>query len=104
MTARLRSLLIALGAVLAVTLGFAKITPAFDLGVIGAPGCYQHATLDVSFGIPVNNVFHNFQLPIPNQAILAGNHVYAQAAVAAPNTNRLGLLTSNGVDLVPDQN
>jgi hypothetical protein len=81
-------------------LGLVKFDPGIDLTVIGMPGCFQYnngvstnvfvvggPTVTNSIFIPVNNAF-------------VGIHVLAQSATFSAGFNALGVISSNGVDLL----
>ncbi|MBK8978455.1 MAG: trypsin-like peptidase domain-containing protein [Planctomycetes bacterium] len=87
-----------------VFLGFGKYPNGLDLAALGAPGCRQYCTIDDSTGFAVTGATWIYSLPIPNIAAFAGQHLYAQAVTVSPGLNRLGIVTSNGMDLVLDQN
>ncbi|GAB4150576.1 MAG: hypothetical protein Fur0037_19180 [Planctomycetota bacterium] len=80
-------------------ISFAPVIPAFDLSVIGAPGCFQHASLVVGtapfiFGSPTAT----FTLAIPSSSSWLGAHLYCQSVSLVPGINAASLITSNGVD------
>ncbi|MFM1874253.1 MAG: hypothetical protein RL398_3675, partial [Planctomycetota bacterium] len=88
----------------AVLFGFAKIDPGFDLGGLGAPGCSQYVGIDaVSVFVSTGNT-NSLAQSFPNDPAFAGLPIRAQSAVFSGGQNALGLLTSNGVELVLDLN
>jgi hypothetical protein len=88
----------------AVSLGFTQFSPGLDLTPLGARGCFQHASFDGTFSFAVAGATQAFPLNIPNDLSLAGLHVYGQAVSTGPSSNALGIVTSNGVDLLLDRN
>ena len=72
--------------------------PPFDLGLIGAPGCWQHINLGTSasvllFGGPTAS--HTFN--VPTGPAWLGFTICAQGASLVPGINALGVITSNGI-------
>ncbi|MBK8974923.1 MAG: hypothetical protein IPM29_03275 [Planctomycetes bacterium] len=88
----------------AMSFGIQRVNPPVDLGVIGAPKCYQNASIEAAFGFMVTGATQRFSLPIPSNTALAGQHLYAQAVSTAPTSNPLGIATSNGLDMLLDLN
>lgn len=90
----------------------AAIPGGFDLGVTGAPGCFQHVGAALAVGLVERGVLPNFyaactnfELRVPPAAPLLGTSVCAQMAdletglPKAQWTNAAGLTTSNALRL-----
>lgn len=87
-------------AVGATILSFTKHDPGIDLSGIGMPGCRRFVNLDSSqLFIPAGGT-GSTSFFIPNNPVYVGAHVYAQSAAFAPGVNPLGVLSSNGWDLL----
>ncbi|MGA0061332.1 MAG: hypothetical protein ACO3RU_17300, partial [Planctomycetota bacterium] len=85
---------------ISVTLGLGFAQSSVDLTVLGMPGCTSLVTpVDQ---IPMVRVGSTaaMSLSIPNQAALLGAHVYTQGIAIAPGINTLGVVSSNGGDLM----
>ena len=76
-------------------LGGQPVLP-LDLAGIGMPGCALLHSAE--FAGLTGNSFFGFQVPIPNNSSLWGEHVYAQAYCYAAGANVAEVITSNGVD------
>ena len=65
---------------------------------------FFHVRLDdgskVSTSMQLAGASATSSLPIPNLPFLSGAHVYVQAATISPGANALGVLTSEGGDLL----
>jgi len=84
-----------------VVIDFVPSIPPIDLGPLGAPLCLLYQPASVLQALPPLGVSTPWSLTLPNNPSLASAHVYVQgAAVIPPGTNALGVLTSNGVDLM----
>lgn len=73
----------------------------FDLGLVGAPGCALLTGPVVTFGATTDA--HGaalLHLAIPPSADLAGATFYVQWAAPAPGANPLGLLFSEGIQVI----
>lgn len=67
-----------------------------DLGVLGAPGCFVLASLEMAMGAAVNAAGEaSATLPIPNLAPLIGAQFFDQWLVLMPGANTLSLVVSN---------
>ena len=92
---------IAPGTVLGATmLSFVQINPGIDLGFLGAPGCAQYLTPDVTQVFLATGATSTVPFAIPNFASYAGLRLLAQSAAFTPGFNALGVWTSNGMDLL----
>jgi hypothetical protein len=81
-------------------LGFAAFVPPIDLAIVGAPGCWQHATLDVTTVVLGSSTgVAAWAVALPNAPSLAGVDVFMQGVVVDPGVNASGLTTSNGLRL-----
>lgn len=81
--------------------GFTRFTPAIDLTSYGMPGCFQHCSADAIEPTvnPVDPVVH--PLVVPNSASLVGVRIQVQGVAFHPgNVTPLGVVTSNGVELL----
>lgn len=88
----------------AMALGYVQHLPGISLDAIGMRGCFQHATYDGTFGFAVTGPTLAFTLRIPTDPGLSGLHVFGQAVSTGPTSTALGVVTSNGVDLLLDAN
>jgi hypothetical protein len=87
--------------VLGVTfLAFAQVNPGLELSIVGMPGCFQNVALQASSVMGVASGTGSLAVALPSGSSLNGIHVYCQSAVFAPGQNTLGVLSSNGVDLL----
>jgi hypothetical protein len=81
-------------------LGLTQIDPGLALAAIGAPGCYQRASLDVlTVFSTASSVAFVPAIPggIPNNSALIGMELFGQAAAFDSAANAFGMITSNGV-------
>jgi len=85
-------------------LGFGSIVPGFDLAPLGAPGCYQHVGVSASAVFLPSGNTGTIPFAIPNNPGLAGVRVFAQSLALTPSVNPLGVVTSNGLDLLLNPN
>ncbi len=75
--------------------------PGIDLSIVYMPGCSLYVNSDVTVPfVAAGTSTAQHSLAIPNNASLAGAHLYAQSIVVAPGTNALGIVTSNAVDML----
>jgi hypothetical protein len=78
-------------------LGFAALPlPGFDLGPLGAAGCFVEVSPivnTIAFTSATGDAF--WRLPIPYNLALCGLHLQLQAAVFDPPANLLGITVSN---------
>ena len=73
--------------------------PGVDLSAVFMPGCRLYVSADVTVGFAAAGTSSaQHSLAIPNNAALAGAHLYSQSIVVAPGTNPLGVVTSNALD------
>ena len=85
---------------LTVTLGLGFVQSSIDLTALGMPGCTS--LVSAVEQIPMARIGSTaaVSLSIPNQASLLGAHVYAQGIAIAPGMNTLGVVSSNGGDMM----
>ena len=88
----------------AVFYSWVKHDPGIDLTSVGMAGCSLYVNLDASVLFVPSGPTANAQLTIPNLPALVGRHIYAQAAVFGTAATALGLLSSNGGDMLMDVN
>jgi hypothetical protein len=77
-------------------LGLAGLSPPFDLGVLGAPGCLVEVNslaTTLAFASPGGTGFWGFQLP--SVPAYEGTQLFYQLAALDLPANALGLTTSN---------
>jgi hypothetical protein len=79
--------------------------PGLDLGILGAPGCVALADINAGTGNAISNLglpglSLQSSLPLPNNPALAGVRVFSQSAWLDATANSLGIITSNGLELV----
>ncbi|MBK8978219.1 MAG: hypothetical protein IPM29_20130 [Planctomycetes bacterium] len=79
-------------------LGLSRANVPLDL--LGMPGCSSLTTADDSIPFPTLPPVARVDLPIPVIPALLGLSIKTQAFLVAPGANRLGLLSSNGLELV----
>lgn len=88
----------------ATVFSFTKYDPGLSLAPLGMPGCLQFCGTDASaVFLPAAGVGTQ-AVVIPNSPLLTGVRMLAQSAVVAPGSNLLGVVTSNGIELVADVN
>ena len=83
--------------------GLVQIDPGLPLGAIGAPGCFQFASLDALTIFSTSAAVGSVPVipgGIPNNAALIGVEVFGQAAIFDPAANAFGMTTSNGVSMI----
>lgn len=74
--------------------------PGIDLSIVYMPGCSLYVNSDVTVPFAAAGASTaQHSLAIPNNASLAGAHLYSQSIIVAPGTNPLGIVTSNAVDM-----
>lgn len=73
------------------------IPAGIDLGMIGAPGCTMHTTLEITALVFGGGTAASFPLTIPNNAFLLGAEFAAQSAVLDPAANAFGWTVSNAI-------
>jgi hypothetical protein len=80
-------------------LSFTSQVPAFPLGILGMPDCFQH--IGVPTASTIGSLFpgtvHNAPLGIPNDPSYNGVQVFGQAAQLGTTLNTAGILASNGI-------
>jgi len=81
-------------------LGFGSLVPPFDLGLLGAPGCFQHVGVSATSAFLPTGGTGLVPLAIPAGPALLNVRVYGQSLALVPGINALGAITSNGLDLV----
>ena len=81
-----------------VMLGFGQ--QAIDLTPVGMTGCMLLTQISQSSPMTLSGGNATFALSIPNVASLAGAIVDSQSLVVAPGANTLGVLSSNGGEMV----
>jgi hypothetical protein len=85
-------------------LSFTQHNPGLPLAGLGMPGCQQYVGLDaVSLFFPSGGTGSN-SFSIPNNPAYAGMHVFSQSAAFVTGLNPLGVISSNGVDLLANPN
>jgi hypothetical protein len=84
----------------ATILSFTQYNPGLDLSGLGMPGCRQFVALDSSQLFLPSGGTGSTSFTVPNNPVYAGMHVYAQSAAFSPGANVLGVLSSNGLDLL----
>lgn len=81
-------------------LGFGSYGPnGIDLTSVGMPGCFLWSTMGSKSVFLNAGTSATVPLSIPNIPALGGVIVYNQAAVIAPGSTPLGLISSNGAQL-----
>jgi hypothetical protein len=84
----------------ATVVSYTQFHPGIDLTPIGMPGCFRYVGLDASnLFVPLGTTAA-IQVPVPAVPGLGGLHLYCQSAAFAPRVNPLGMLASNGLDLL----
>jgi hypothetical protein len=73
--------------------------PGFnDLTFLGMPGCGLRSTLDVVGGWISTGATHGYSLPLPNNPVFVGTHLFTTSAALQPTANAFGAITANGID------
>jgi hypothetical protein len=90
------------GAIGLTFLSFTKIDPGVDLTSLGMPGCALYQSMDVSFTHLLAGGSCTQPFAVPNNPVYIGLSVAAQSGALVPGANPLGLVSSNGVELVLD--
>jgi hypothetical protein len=80
--------------------GLTRFNPGIDLTPIGMPGCSRYVSLDASVVFIPSGTTGTIQATVPNSPTLTGTHFYCQSATFTPGVNPLGMLASNGLDLL----
>jgi hypothetical protein len=75
-----------------------------DLSLVYMPGCRLYVAADVTVGFAITGATAQHNLSIPNNASLAGAHLYSQSIVVVPGVNPLGVVTTNAIDSTIDAN
>ena len=88
----------------AILYSFARTNPAIELTSLGMPRCYRHLDPQATFLFFPTGSTHNIAFTTPNLLWLAGSHVYAQAATFSSGFNSLGIISSNGGDMLLNVN
>lgn len=83
-------------------LSFTKLDPGLDLTGLGMPGCSLYQSMDVALTFPLAGGAGSQPFAIPNNLAFIGLVVAAQSGALAPGANPLGLMSSNGVELLLD--
>lgn len=73
------------------------IPAGVDLTVLGLDGCMLYVNLEVLHAAVVTAGSFAESLPLPNDPMFLGLHLYTQAALLAP-LNPFGMVTSNALD------
>ncbi|MEY3162225.1 MAG: hypothetical protein RIT25_2216, partial [Planctomycetota bacterium] len=76
----------------------------FELTPLGAPGCFQHVGVAATAVYLPTAGTGTLPFTIPNSQALAGVRVFAQSLALEPTVNPLGVVTSNGLDLLLNPN
>ena len=69
--------------------------PILDLGAFGAPGCVVGMQILATEGLVTTGSAAGWQLPVPNDAALAGSQALLQAVVLDRGANALGAIVSD---------
>lgn len=80
-------------------LGSQSYPTGVDLSGLGMFFCTQYASAENSIGLPRVGSTATWNLSVPNEVGLLGQHAYVQALSVASGVNPVSLLTSNGADL-----
>lgn len=83
---------------------FTKHDPGISLTGIGMATCFLYVNLDASAIFIPAGTTSNIQLAIPNLPQFVGRHIYTQAAVLGSTSTALGLISSNGGDMLMNVN
>lgn len=75
------------------TSGFGPLP--FDLGLLGAPGCMAHVSLDATVFLAGTGNSATWNLGIPNNPALQCRQFYTQPLVVDPTVNALGLVAGD---------
>lgn len=81
-----------------------KYDPGISLASVGMANCFLYVSLDASVIFVPSGTTYSPQLAIPNLPILVGRHIYGQAAVLGSTATALGMISSNGGDMLLDVN
>jgi len=84
----------------ATILSFVQHNPGIDLTGLGMPGCQQYVDLTSSqIFLPAGGT-GSTNFTIPTNPVYSGLHVFVQSAAFAAGITPLGVISSNGVDLL----
>lgn len=83
-----------------VAFGLQQFTPGIPLAIIGAPDCFQNSSIAATAVFVPAGSTGSVPLDVPNTTAPSGLHVYGQSLALTPSLNPLGLITSNGLDLL----
>ncbi|MFN3240012.1 MAG: kelch repeat-containing protein [Planctomycetota bacterium] len=81
--------------VMALVFGLSTVTPAVDLGFLGAPGCPARVSPDVLVAVTGGAGTASYTLPIPNNPALMAAELHTQAVVLEAAANAFGAIVSN---------
>ncbi len=81
-------------------LGLTKYNPGVPLASVGAPDCFQHVSIDATLNFAIVGASSPSTWLIPNLPSAAGVVIVGQSAIYSPSSNTLGVLASNGLDLL----
>jgi hypothetical protein len=73
---------------------------SLDLSAFGSPGCTLLTQILSSSAMTLGSGSASRSLTIPNDPSLVGGIVTSQCIVADPSANQLGILTTNGIELI----
>lgn len=79
---------------------FTKHFPGLDLAGLGMPGCRQYVGLDASLLFLPTGGIGSQSFQVPNVAAFAGVTITSQSAAFVPGLNPLGVISSNGIELL----
>lgn len=80
-------------------LGLQHIDPGVPLDLIGMPGCFQHASLDVMYPMFPGAQQGTYAMAVPNNPALMGFQMSGQSVAFVNGVNAAGLVTSNGLQI-----
>lgn len=81
-------------------LSFTRFTPPLDLAGLGMTGCVQYVGTESSFAFLPASSSGTLSLGLPNNPLLNGTRAFSQSAVFVAGANPLGVIASNGVELL----
>jgi len=81
-------------------LGVTKYNPGLPLAGVGAPDCFQHVSIDATLNFTLVGASSPSSWTIPNLPSASGLVIVGQSAIYSPSSNDLGVLASNGLDLL----
>ncbi|MCA8975722.1 MAG: hypothetical protein KDC98_13450 [Planctomycetes bacterium] len=89
------------GTILAANImSFRRYDPGIDLASLGMDGCYQYVRLDFVSAIALPGPTWTRSFGVPGTLALQGLRVHSQSATISPGLNPLGVVASNGLQLV----